>query len=182
MLRQAHRHCHRGVRFLHQDLRQLQLPHPVDLATANFDTLNHITGPGELDRVLSRVSVNLRRGGHFIFDFLTPCLGEAVRSACREVEGAGTMCQRIDWVSPGGLFRTRLVLRRRGGTQPLRISQLERAYPVAEVRAALDRAGMRILGAHEADTLRELRRCVPRVVIVARRTGCTAGDRRCSHP
>src|SRR5690349_14263498 len=74
MLRQARRNC-RGtnVCFLQQDIRCLALPCPVDLITANFDTLNHVKAADDLRLVCKRIGANLRSGGHFYFDLLTPC-------------------------------------------------------------------------------------------------------------
>src|SRR5262245_33619179 len=48
MLCQASKRCQGlPVHLLKQDLRQLSLPCPVDLMTANYDVLNHITRPEE---------------------------------------------------------------------------------------------------------------------------------------
>jgi ubiquinone/menaquinone biosynthesis C-methylase UbiE len=47
MLTVATRNCPKpNICFLQQDIRCLRLPYPVDLITANFDTMNHLlTGP-----------------------------------------------------------------------------------------------------------------------------------------
>ena len=74
MLRQARRNCRsRGVCFLQQDIRCLALPAQVDLITANFDTLNHLRSAADLRRTVKRIAANLRPGGHFYFDIITPC-------------------------------------------------------------------------------------------------------------
>ena len=78
MLRVAKRNCcGTGVHLLQQDLRLLRLPIPVDLITANFDTVNHLVAREDLARALRCIADNLRPGGHFIFDFLTHCQGLA---------------------------------------------------------------------------------------------------------
>jgi hypothetical protein len=65
MLRLARRNCRsESICFLQQDIRCLALPSRVDLTTANFDTLNHLTAPEDLRLALSRVAANLRTGGH----------------------------------------------------------------------------------------------------------------------
>src|SRR5688500_17089514 len=49
MLNVARRGCRLPVvRFLEQDVRCLRLPTAVDLATANFDTVNHLTQLSDL--------------------------------------------------------------------------------------------------------------------------------------
>ena len=53
MLRVAQRNCYgTNVVLLRQDIRCLRLPHPVDLITANFDTLNHLLSNHDLLRTL----------------------------------------------------------------------------------------------------------------------------------
>jgi SAM-dependent methyltransferase len=59
--------CEAGL--LQQDIRCLQLPQPVDLVTAYFDTLNDL----HIGQTFRRIYVNLRPGGYFIFDLITPC-------------------------------------------------------------------------------------------------------------
>lgn len=74
MLRLARRNCRReSVCFLQQDIRCLGLPSRVDLITANFDTLNHLTAPEDLRLAFQCVASNLQPAGHFYFDILTPC-------------------------------------------------------------------------------------------------------------
>jgi SAM-dependent methyltransferase len=56
------------VLFLHQDMRQIRLPVPVDLATSMFDSLNHVTTRRDLLRTFRGVARALRPGGVFMFD------------------------------------------------------------------------------------------------------------------
>src|ERR1700682_5342189 len=46
------------VRLICQDIRGLSLPRPVDLITANFDTLNHIVEPAGLVSTFRHVHAN----------------------------------------------------------------------------------------------------------------------------
>jgi SAM-dependent methyltransferase len=62
-----------NVCLLQQDIRCLRLPYPVDLITANFDTMNHLLTEFDLRLAFRRISENLRPRGHFIFDLITPC-------------------------------------------------------------------------------------------------------------
>lgn len=74
MLRVAASNCRdTNVILLQQDIRRLRLPTRVDLVTANFDALNHLVNDGELPRLFQLVYDHLHLGGHFIFDFITPC-------------------------------------------------------------------------------------------------------------
>jgi SAM-dependent methyltransferase len=56
------------LRFLCQDLRELHLPEPCDLAISFCDTLNYITEEDDLRQVFARVKAQLRPGGVFLFD------------------------------------------------------------------------------------------------------------------
>lgn len=58
------------VALLEQDMRELELPGPVDLATCYHDGLNYITAPTDLAKVLARVYRYLKPGGLFIFDLV----------------------------------------------------------------------------------------------------------------
>ena len=60
-----------GARFLRQDLRQLQLPYPVDLITCHFDSLNYLLSTRDLFMALCRFRANLTKGGYAIFDMVT---------------------------------------------------------------------------------------------------------------
>jgi hypothetical protein len=53
-------------------IRCLRLPYPVDLITANLDTMNHLLTEFDLRLTFRRIWENLRPGAHFIFDLITP--------------------------------------------------------------------------------------------------------------
>ncbi len=56
--------------FLQQDMREMELPGPVDLATCYHDGLNYIVEPADLRRVLKNVYHYLQPGGLFVFDLV----------------------------------------------------------------------------------------------------------------
>lgn len=58
--------------FLIQDLADLSLPAPVEMATCFYDSLNHLIEPQRLAQAFFAVRRNLRPGGVFFFDMLTP--------------------------------------------------------------------------------------------------------------
>jgi SAM-dependent methyltransferase len=171
MLAVAARNCARqNVCLLQQDIRCLRLPSPVDLITANFDTLNHILGNAELKSAFRRVWENLNPGGHFIFDLITPCQPHGRRRYVLAVGSRnGHVEQRIHWNPWQRLLSISVVM-----TSPLcRVSTLEahreRAYSPVDVGHWLLDAGFLIRGVHDATTLRLARSCPPRVIIIARK-------------
>ncbi len=157
MLRHAAHNCRNAnVCFLRQDIRCLALPSRVDLITANFDTLNHLQTPGDLRRAFRRVAANLRPGGHFYFDILTPCQpakGYEVftRDHCTT---RSWLHQRIQWEPRTRLIRITALQRRADCLLPVVECVTERAYSPREIGRWLVEAGFKIRGVHDAETLR----------------------------
>jgi SAM-dependent methyltransferase len=172
MLRQARRNCPgAGVCFLQQDIRCLALPSQVDLITANFDTLNHLNAPQDLRCAFERVAVNLRPGGHFYFDILTPCqplkgYRVYVRDRCRV---RSWLQQRVRWEPKRRVIRVSAVQRRIGSCRPVVEWITERAYSPAELGKWLAEAGFVIRGVHDEATLRSAVDCPPRIIVVAQK-------------
>jgi SAM-dependent methyltransferase len=169
MLRQARRNCHReGVWFLQQDIRCLALPSRVDLITANFDTLNHLTAPEDLRSALHRIALNLRPGGHLYFDILTPCQplrGLAyLRNHCTTRHW---LRQQVRWEPRRRLIHISAVHRRSGSCRPLTEKITERAYGAAELSKWLSEASFVIRGVHDEANLRPAVDCPPRIIVVA---------------
>jgi SAM-dependent methyltransferase len=172
MLRIAMRNCRASqVAFLRQDIRCLQLPFAVDLITANFDTLNHLLNPHDLVRALRRVAGNLRHGGHFTFDLITPCepLGGEL-TQFRELASKGCrVTQRIGWKPRLRMLAINVTLDSPLYSVPIRELHRERAYFPSEVGRWLLDIGFLIRGVHNATTLRSATDCPPRTIIVARK-------------
>jgi SAM-dependent methyltransferase len=172
MLRQAHRNC-RGanVCLLQQDIRCLALPWQVDLITANFDTLNHLRSAVDLRHTFKRIAANLRPGGHFYFDIITPCQrarGFEVLIQDRCVKQSW-LRQRIRWDPRTRLIQTLASQHRAGGCVPATARVTERAYDVREVANWLNEAGFMIRGVHDFETLCVPTGCPPRIIVVAQK-------------
>lgn len=73
MLREARKKSNR-VRWICQDLRELHLDLKADVATCHFDSLNHILGGGDLQKVFTKVARILNKSGLFQFDLSTDFL------------------------------------------------------------------------------------------------------------
>ncbi len=58
--------------FLEQSFTELALPQRVDLVTCNFDSLNYLLDPDDLQEALRRFANSLSPGGHAVFDMNTP--------------------------------------------------------------------------------------------------------------
>ena len=172
MLRIAARNCRRvRVCLLRQDIRALRLPHPVDLITCNFDTLNHLFKDGDLTGTFRSVQANLNTGGHFIFDILLQCgpQGQVHRYGVRYQRAQRQVTQHIRWDPTRRQVSILVSVRSRSTPRRILEADRERAYSPAEIGKALLEAGFVIRGVHDATTLRMASRCAPRIVVVARK-------------
>jgi SAM-dependent methyltransferase len=59
------------VRFTLGDMRSYRPKYPVDLITCFYDSVNYLTGDGDLDRFLGAAINGLRPNGHLVFDINT---------------------------------------------------------------------------------------------------------------
>jgi SAM-dependent methyltransferase len=172
MLRVARCNCpDRGVCWLRQDLRCLRLPCPVDLATANFDTVNHLLTAPSLRAAFRRVYANLRPGGWFVFDFVTPRLPrDGLRAYFRRFRRLGLRPRRrIRW-DPRTRILTILIERRApAGCVPEMEVHRERAYAPRQVVSRLREAGFLVRGLHDAWTLRLPENIPERMFVVAQK-------------
>ncbi len=158
-----------GVRFSRQDIRALELPRPVDLVTANFDTVNHLLSRCELGRAFARILANLTPGGHFVFDAITNCAPLGGRRCYvrkyRLVRWEVT--QRIHW-DPARRRISGFVIQRGPDARDRSVElHRERAYSPAELGTALQDAGFRVRAVLDALTLKTALSCPPRVLVVA---------------
>lgn len=172
MLRVAESNClGANVRLLRQDIRCLRLPEPVDLVTSNFDTLNHLTGEGDLRVAFQRIAGNLCPGGHLYFDLVTPCrpLGGGMiyvrwmNTAHRQV------IQQFRWDRARRTISAFVIMRSMDAPQPTVEVHRERAYSFAEVGRWLLDAGFVIRGVHDALTLEPASGCPARIIVIAQK-------------
>lgn len=154
-----------GVCFLRQDMRELCLPFPVDLITANFDALNHILSARELREVFRRIRENLNPGGHLVFDIITPC--QPWQRYVRRLPAThGELTQRVCW-HRGRRLLTVLMVHRRPFSATVEL-HAERAYSPFDVGRWLRAAGFEIRGIHDAESLAMATICPSRAIVVAR--------------
>jgi SAM-dependent methyltransferase len=175
MLREAARNCRNvGVCLLGQDIRSLRLPHPVDLVTANFDTLNHLVSDSDLRLAFRRIANNLRPGGHLFFDLVTPCLPlGGGRTYVRRLQTASRqILQRIHWDPQRRILSIFVVLSSPGSAVSTMEVHRERAYSPAEVGRWLMDSGFVLRGIHDAATLLLATGCPPRIILLAQKHSC----------
>jgi SAM-dependent methyltransferase len=154
-----------GAQFLRQGFATLQLPHPVDLITCHFDSLNYLLTSDDLLRALHPFHANLNPGGHLIFDMITDRPPWSGRSPCIErMTGTSVSIVRVTRRDPRRGIQTALVSISRNGRSHREI-HVQRGYPV--VVGLLAQAGFALLGAHDFQTLGPATTWTPRAVYVA---------------
>jgi SAM-dependent methyltransferase len=147
MLRQARAKSGR-VRWYRQDMTRLRVPERADLVTCHFDALNHVLDEVDLERVFANVAATLRVGGLFQFDLNTLHMlqwlggreklfrvGRHLFTASNEFDARTDIAtfHQVWFVRTGRLYERRDVTVR------------ERAYADKDLRAMLQRAGLRLL-------------------------------------
>ena len=173
MLRVAASNCRdTNVILLQQDIRRLRLPTRVDLVTANFDALNHLVNDGELPRLFQLVYDHLHPGGHFIFDFITPCDPLGAATIIRQTpsrDGRRHVTQRIRWVPGQRMLFCEVLFRDPARAAPQLELHLERAYWPRDVATWLMDAGLILRDVLDAVTLRPATACHRRIIVVAQK-------------
>lgn len=168
MLEIARRRCGGDVLLLCQDMRELELYGTVGAVVCVLDSVNHLTGEGDLDRCFSHVHNYLVPGGVFIFDINTRqrfenSYGElAYLFPGTAADGRETFCAwQNDYDPDTGIcdFGVTVFEETKPGSGLYARTDdewSERYYSIREITAALGRCGMRtaaLAGAEEGELL-----------------------------
>jgi SAM-dependent methyltransferase len=136
-----------GAEFVRADARDFSLDEPVDAAVSLFDSLNHVTGPGELARVFRCVHAALKPGGRLLYDlndegaFLRHWKGDTFTAV--EDDHASIMRGVYDPAERLGTVTVTLFRLRDGSWRRSDVVVHERCYEAGEVLALLGEAGFR---------------------------------------
>jgi SAM-dependent methyltransferase len=155
---------------LRQDIRWLALPEQVDLATAHYDTINHLRRPDHVREAFAAVARALRPGGFFLFDFITP-KQQTAPAVYRIRCGRGVrVTQRVAYSPARRLLRITVVISR--SKPPCRLVERhhERTYAPEEIVAWLREAGLVVRGLFDGLTLEPVQySCPPRMIVLAQK-------------
>jgi SAM-dependent methyltransferase len=136
------------ARLLRQPLQELKLPHPVGAAVSIFDSVNHLTRLGDLQRFFRGVARSLHRGGLFVFDLNDERAFARLFSGTWTVETRGLFVSITASCRADGLRGTLqfTVFERRGRHWLRRDFKIqERNWRREEVKRTLQGAGFKIL-------------------------------------
>lgn len=144
-----------GILYLRQDMRAFELYGTVGAVTCCLDSINYLSGDGELEKCLACVHNYLDPDGLFIFDINTPYKFEHIyadNSYIHEEErdGKATLCAwQNDYDKESRLCSFYLSVFDEGEdgkyTRTDEI-QTERCFDRAEIKAALENTGFEVIG------------------------------------
>ncbi|GLV14156.1 methyltransferase [Alicyclobacillus hesperidum] len=139
--------------WLTQDMRELRLPRPVDLAIATCDVLNYLTCEDDLRQAFRAIANTLRNGGVFAFDVIGPARLDMLQHGYwHQVDDDVVLLHETDvqrdWVRHEVVAFARV---QEVAGEPLyrRIEERhqQRYYPLAQVQEALAAAGLQLIEA-----------------------------------
>jgi SAM-dependent methyltransferase len=157
MLAVARRKLPAAVALHCRDMRDLPLPGPpFDACVCLFDSLNYLLTPEDLARACAGVAAGLRPGGVFVFDMNAI---HALETGMFNQSGSGDGGLEYEWHSGwdpvSRLCTIHMEFRLRDGAawSTLHETHVQRGYPVAEIRAALEGAGFTGIEVFQAFTM-----------------------------
>ena len=163
----------RGILYLLEDMRELELYGSVCAVVSVCDSMNYILEEADLREVFSRVHEYLEEDGIFIFDLNTvykyrDLLGETTIAENRE-EGSFIWENYFDEESAVNEYDLTLYIREDGETyRRFEEVHYQRAYDLKTIDRLLADAGMELLAAYDAFTKEPVRDDSERIYVVAR--------------
>ena len=163
----------RGILYLLEDMRELELYGSVRAVVSVCDSMNYILEEADLREVFSRVHKYLEEDGVFIFDLNTvykyrDLLGETTIAENRE-EGSFIWENYFDEESAVNEYDLTLYIREDGETyRRFEEVHYQRAYDLKTIGRLLADAGMELLAAYDAFTKEPVRDDSERIYVVAR--------------
>lgn len=163
----------RGILYLLEDMRELELYGSVRAVVSVCDSMNYILEEADLREVFSRVHEYLEEDGVFIFDLNTvykyrDLLGETTIAENRE-EGSFIWENYFDEASAVNEYDLTLYIREDGETyRRFEEVHYQRAYDLKTIGRLLADAGMELLAAYDAFTKEPVREDSERIYVVAR--------------
>jgi SAM-dependent methyltransferase len=159
------------VRWMLQDMRELKLPHPVDLAVSTCDSLNYLHSEAALSEAFTRIHEHVMEGGWFCFDVHGTGRVETLRDGFwYDVQPDAAVMFETS-VSETGRIRYDVhafVEERQGLYRRFEEQHEQQFFAIADVISLLEKCGFTcedVLG----DFGQTVPECADRVVFVARR-------------
>ncbi|MGI6020169.1 MAG: class I SAM-dependent DNA methyltransferase [Lachnospiraceae bacterium] len=148
------------ILYLNQDIRDFELYGTVRAFVSVCNTMNYLTGDGELERVLKLVNNYLDPSGIFIFDFNTVHLYRDVigdSTIAENREDASFIWENVyDEACRINEYDVTFFEKKESGLfERFEEVHIQRAFELEEVKESIKKAGMRFLGAFDAESMEE---------------------------
>jgi ubiquinone/menaquinone biosynthesis C-methylase UbiE len=134
------------IAFGQQDMRSLVLPHPVDLITCLYDSMNYMLTSDELAQVFTRCRQALLPGGLLVFDMNTAWAFDTIWNDATYFSDTPDLSTAFVSEYDEQHQRTSVVVTcfRRTGDQYVKLQErhVEQAYPAEQIAMLLQDAGL----------------------------------------
>lgn len=146
------------------DLRALPMVAAFDYVTCLFDSINFLTQPAELEVAFRELAKAIKPNGVLYFDVVTERMILDHFAGRRWTERTGRLSTTWEsaYCRQSGIVETRIAVQ----NEPEHIIR-ERVYPPAQIEAAVESAGLSLLGVFDAETWEPRRRKTARIDYVA---------------
>lgn len=163
----------RGILYLLQDMREMELYGTVDAVVSICDSINYITEEEDLLQVFQLVNNYLEKDGLFVFDLNTEykyreILGD--KNICENREDASFIWENYYYPEEqiNEYDLTIYVKAKDQFYERLEETHYQRAYSLEQIRELLERAGMQFVAAYDAFTKNAPKPDSERIYIIAR--------------
>ena len=169
------------ILYLLQDMREFELYGTVRAVVSICDSMNYILEEEDLKQVFSLVNNYLDPGGIFIFDLNTEykyekILGDSTIAEDRE-ESSFIWENTYDKEERMNEYALTLFIREEDDLyRKYQEMHYQKAYRLAEVREALEAAGMEFIAVYDAFTREPAKEDSERVYVIAREKGKKEGE------
>ena len=163
----------RGILYLLQDMRQMELYGTVDAVVSICDSMNYITEEEDLLQVFQLVNNYLEKDGLFVFDLNTEykyseILGD--RNICENREDASFIWENYYYPEEqiNEYDLTIYVRSEENLYERMEETHYQRAYSLEQIKDLLERAGMQFVVAYDAFTKDAPKPDSERIYVIAR--------------
>lgn len=168
----------KNILFLNQDMREFELYGTVGLTVSTLDCINYVTDFDDLVEVFRHVNNYLDPGGIFIFDINSAYKLEHILGDNTYVSDGEDIFYswQNSYDEEEKTCTFYLSFFERVGDMYRRFDEehVERAYSVDEIKSALERAGLELLGAFDDLSFEEVKENSERIFFAARE--CMKGE------
>lgn len=143
------------IHFFQQDLRELQLPEPVDMITCQFNTINYFIKLEDIEKIFRKCYQSLNQGGHLLFDFITGSGASALNEKRKIRYGPWISYWNIQTYPEKSLSRVRItVTDNHKHSKHVSEIHVQRWYPLEVISTLLQKTGFSLIECFDLEKLK----------------------------